>query len=283
MGTNYARSPYSGGGGGGGGKGGGGSSIYTLGKGLSPAQSTGKGSNTKIPYAPHHYASVPTDTTPFQADTSGSKRLNAIFNNPGALGLAGWESIYGATASGKYDTGHAFAKFPSKEAGAAAQFGLWMRNPQFRGQTLGSAITNWIGPGEHGEAEYIAKKLGIPLSTVISPEFLRSPMGVRLMQAQAQYEGANVISPEQWKRAQDWAYKGIKPTNLPLPSTSTTSSPQQTQREGVTINYTVHHHGDSSDHHAIAALHRKHMLDLKDNVEDVVYERNRRSYVPRYV
>jgi hypothetical protein len=33
------------------------------------------------------------------------------------------------------------------------------------------------------------------------------------MQAQAQYEGQNVLTPQQWQRAQDWAYKGMKPVS----------------------------------------------------------------------
>ena len=159
-------------------------------------------------------------TGEFQPDTSGSTRLNARMNNPGALGLSAWEQKYGATPSGSFDTGHSFAQFPTKEAGAAAQFDLWRRSKQFNGQTLGNAITNWIGPGEHGEAEYISQATGIPLNQVIDEDFLRSPAGIKLMQAQAHYEGANVLTAEQWKRGQDWAYSGVAPTG----DTSTTAA-----------------------------------------------------------
>jgi hypothetical protein len=142
----------------------------------------------------------------FQPDTSGSRRLNARFNNPGALGLSPLGESFGAVASGVYDTGHPFAAFPTKEAGAAAQFALWQNKKNYLNHTLRDAITNWIGPGEHGEAEYISQKTGIPLGQPITDEFLRSPAGIRLMQAQAQYEGQNVLTPDEWRRAQDRAY-----------------------------------------------------------------------------
>ena len=159
-------------------------------------------------------------------DDSGSTRINAVFNNPGALGLAGWESKYGAVPSGKTDTGHSFAQFPTKEAGGAAQFELWT-HPQFLNQTLKNAITNWIGPGEQGEAEFISQKTGIPLNQPITEDLLKSPMGIRLMQAQAQYEGANVLTQEHWQRAQDWAYRGVTPTGVA--GVASTAAPAEKQ------------------------------------------------------
>src|SRR6266446_451695 len=168
------------------------------------------------PPAEHDWSAFPTEAPAandpvqseelFQPDTSGSRRLNARFNNPGALGLSPLGRSFGATASGVYDTGHPFAAFPTKEAGAAAPFSLWQNREHYLGHTLRDAITNWIGPGEHGEAEYISQKTGIPLHQPITAELLRSPQGIRLMQAQAQYEGQNVLSPEEWQRAQDRAY-----------------------------------------------------------------------------
>ena len=172
--------------------------------------------NQQQPRVPANYRGMPlSQAEPIQPDTSGSRRLNAIYNNPGALGLSDLGRRFGATASGKYDTGHPFAQFPTKEAGAAAQFALWENKEHYLGHTLKDAITNWIGPGEHGEAEYISQRTGIPLDQTITDDFLRSPDGIRLMQAQAEYEGQNVLTAEQWKRGQDWAYKGIEPgTNL---------------------------------------------------------------------
>jgi hypothetical protein len=147
----------------------------------------------------------------FQPDTSGSQRMNAIYNNPGALGLTDFSRRFGATASGKYDAGHPFAQFPTREAGAAAQFALWQNKDHYLNHSLRDAITTWTGTTGSGEDEFISKQTGIPLDQVITDDFLRSPQGIRLMQAQAQYEGQNVLTLEQWKRAQDWAYKGIKP------------------------------------------------------------------------
>jgi hypothetical protein len=150
----------------------------------------------------------------FQPDTSGSKRMNAIYNNPGALGLTDFSRRFGATASGKYDAGHPFAQFPTREAGAAAQFALWQNKDHYLNHSLRDAITTWTGTTGSGEDEFISKQTGIPLDQVITDDFLRSPQGIRLMQAQAQYEGQNVLTLEQWKRAQDWAYKGIKPEGI---------------------------------------------------------------------
>lgn len=171
-------------------------------------QKTGVGGR---PVPPNYRGTPLSQAEPIQPDTSGSRRLNAIYNNPGALGLSDLGRRFGATASGKYDTGHPFAQFPTKEAGAAAQFALWENKEHYLGHTLKDAITNWIGPGEHGEAEYISQRTGIPLDQTITDDFLRSPDGIRLMQAQAEYEGQNVLTAEQWKRGQDWAYKGIEP------------------------------------------------------------------------
>jgi hypothetical protein len=163
---------------------------------------------------PYNAGSSDQPVARFVPDTSGSTRMNAVFNNPGALGLAPWQSKYGAVASGKYDTGHPFAQFPTKEAGGAAQFDLWLRDPKFVGQPLKQAITNWIGPGEHGEAEFISQKIGMPLDQVITEDFLKGPQGIQLMQAQAEYEGQNVLSQSQWQSAQDWAYKGVAPGSV---------------------------------------------------------------------
>lgn len=139
-------------------------------------------------------------------------RNNAKFNNPGALGPGPSATEFGGYASGQFDTGHAFMAFPSAEAGAAAQFRLWQNTRLYQGHTLADAIKSWIGPGEHGEAEFIASKLGIPLDTVISEDFLKGPQGIALMKAQATYEGENALTDEQWANAQKWAYEGQKPS-----------------------------------------------------------------------
>src|SRR5208282_3244866 len=88
------------------------------------------------------YPAVADQAVPFEPDTSGSTRLNARFNNPGALGLSDLGRKYGATESGVYDTGHPFAAFPTKEAGAAAQFDLWQNQDHYLNHTLKDAITN---------------------------------------------------------------------------------------------------------------------------------------------
>jgi len=218
--------------------------------------------------------------TPFQPDTSGSRRLNAIYNNPGAMGLTQSALKFGATPSGHFDTGHAFAKFPTREAGAAAQFSMWMNPKLYKGHTLAQAITNWIGPGEHGEAEFIAKKLGIPLNTVIDDSFLRGAMGIRLMQAQAQYEGQNVITPEQWKRAQDWAYKGIDPFKKSTPVVPM-DKPDISNTPPVTINNHVQYHihgSDEENHRKIAGLHQKHIDQMSKDLAEVTYRQNRSRF-----
>jgi hypothetical protein len=153
------------------------------------------------------------------------------------MGLTKSALKYGGTPSGKYDTGHAFAKFPTKEAGAAAQFSMWWNGP-YRNHTLQDAIhnpnTGWVGKRETGEADDIAKRLGIPLNTKITDEFLRGPMGIKLMQAQAHFEGANVLTKEQWGRAQDWAYKGINPRIKGKSSTEDSTPASTTTEKGAT-------------------------------------------------
>jgi hypothetical protein len=222
------------------------------------------------------YGATPTNNTLFEPDTSGSNRLNARFNNPGALGPTKSALKYGGTPSGKSDTGHSFMKFPTKEAGAAA---------------LSSAIRNWVGPGETGEAEYIAKKLGLPLSTRITDEFLKGPMGIKLMQAQASYEGANVLTKDQWGRAQDWAYKGINP-RIKAKSSSETAAPDSTTTPATTtptVHYsphvavTVHGHGDANTiEMAVKRVLAQHGEELGHHIRRTLQDNYRRDQRVNY-
>ena len=229
---------------------------------------TGGNQPSGINWAPNGLPGIP-----FQPDTSGAKTLNAIWNNPGALGPTKSALRFGATPSGKFDTGHPFMKFPTREAGAAAQFSMWMNKDLYVGHTLAQAIKNWVGPGEKGEAEAMSKWTGVPLNAIITDAFLRSPQGIRLLQAQARYEGANVLTPEQWKRGQDWAYKGIKPdqpapASKPLPDSS-----------GITIHNNVTYHIHGGDHHQIATLHHEHIEKMKTDLADAMDKRRRSSFV----
>jgi hypothetical protein len=201
----------------------------------------------------------------FHPDTSGSRRINAIFNNPGALGLSDLGRRFGATASGKFDAGHPFAAFPTKEAGAAAQFALWESRKNYLNHTLKDAIGTWTGVGDSGEDTYISKHAGIPLNQVITDDFLKSPQGIKLMQAQAQYEGQNVLTQEQWQAGQDWAYNGIRPRG------------GNTINHGDTvINYspTIH----ATDAKGVSNVLEKHKQDLSDILDEHYREIRRQAF-----
>ncbi len=77
-------------------------------------------------------------------------------------------------------------------------------------------------------------------------------MGVKLMQAQASYEGANVLTKEQWGRAQDWAYKGINPASESKTKAKSTETVTPASTTTPTIHYQpkveVHVHGAPTTH-----------------------------------
>lgn len=108
----------------------------------------------------------------------GNKRIPAAIrtNNPGAMwGGASWQKKYGVLGKQNLNDGlgqgNNIAIFPTKEAGAAAQFDLL--NRKYAGMSLQSAVRKWSGGNSSmAYALKLARATGAQLNTPMS-EILR--------------------------------------------------------------------------------------------------------------
>lgn len=130
-------------------------------------------------------------------------------NNPGAQWPGPVANRFGATGSQTIGGGNKIATFPDPISGAAAEFALLEKN--YSGMPLGSAITKWSGGNSApAYAQHIMQATGLPPNTVITPQLLRSPQGVALAKAMADWEagGRSPLGPQDWTRAQQRAFGG---------------------------------------------------------------------------
>jgi hypothetical protein len=132
------------------------------------------------------------------------------FNNPFNM----WHDKYAEQQGGvpgikitPYDTP---AIFPSKMAGAAAAIRKMAESPLYSGKTMWDLIAQWVGHGT-SYAPIIAKAIGVPVTTRITPEFLMSEKGLEFLKTMARYETkwerAYPLTDEQWRAARDAAFK----------------------------------------------------------------------------
>lgn len=133
------------------------------------------------------------------------------FNNPGAMwGGNALARKWGATANiplndGK-GQGNTIAFFPTKVAGAAAQFDLWRTSGHYRNKKLSDAIKTWSGGNSWGSyVNFLTSRVpGLTGNTVINEAFLSSPSGVAMMKAQAWHEAGKPypMTDAEWLQAQ---------------------------------------------------------------------------------
>ncbi len=133
------------------------------------------------------------------------------YNNPGAMwGGNALVRKWGATANiGLKDgtgQGNTIAMFPSKVAGACAQFDLWRSSKNYRNKRLADALRIWSGGNSVNAyiAFLTARVPGLTASTVINEAYLRSPNGIALMKAQAWHEAGRQypMTDAEWAQAQ---------------------------------------------------------------------------------
>lgn len=157
-------------------------------------------------------------------------------NNPGAMWPGPSSQKFGATAGQNLADGNKIASFPDPESGAAAQFDLL--NRKYTNMKLADALARWSGNNNAGAyTSFAAERAGVTPDTVITPEFLASPQGVKLAQAMSRWESGRdfPLTPEQWVSAQSRAL-GQRVASLP-PTTATdagsgpapVAAPPQTQ------------------------------------------------------
>lgn len=133
------------------------------------------------------------------------------YNNPGAMwGGNALVRKWGATANvGLKDgtgQGNTIAVFPSKVAGACAQFDLWRSSKNYRNKRLADAIRTWSGGNSVNAyiAFLTARVPGLTAGTVINAAYLKSPNGIALMKAQAWHEAGEKypMTDAEWAQAQ---------------------------------------------------------------------------------
>lgn len=138
---------------------------------------------------------------------SGGVPASVRNNNPGAQWPGSVASQFGATGSQTIGGGNKIASFPDPVSGAAAEFALLDKN--YAGMPIGSAISKWSGGNSASAyAQHIAQRTGLTPDTVITPQLLRSPQGVALGKAMADWEagGRSPLTDQQWAQAHQKAF-----------------------------------------------------------------------------
>ena len=142
------------------------------------------------------------------------KFANVRYNNPGSIQRADWAKQFGARTYGVIGGGNTIVRFPTKVAGAAAQFNLLGR--RYVGKSLRDAVATYTGagsgtPGTGAKADLdqytaaLSKATGLGATDRITPEFLSGPGGIALAKAQAASEGPLTgypLTDDEWAQAQ---------------------------------------------------------------------------------
>src|SRR5690349_9383841 len=107
--------------------------------------------------------------------------------NPGAMWPGPVATKFGSREWWPCSGNNKIAVFPSYEQGGAAEFYLWATKYNL---PLQDAIDKWSGHNSSDEyANFLLRHVpGLTLDTVISDDFLKSPMGLQFMKTQSQWE-----------------------------------------------------------------------------------------------
>lgn len=155
------------------------------------------------------------------------------YNNPGAMWGGNaisrkWGETGNVTLNDGLNQGNHIAVFPTKVAGACAQFDLWRTSKNYRNRRLEDAIHTWSGG--NWTADYIAfltkRTPGLTPDTVIDEPFLRSTAGLAMMKAQAWHEAGKPypMTDAEWQQAQDIVFKGAAPISPAKPAPAPASA-----------------------------------------------------------
>lgn len=131
------------------------------------------------------------------------------FNNPGAMWGKGnkiatkWGATGTTTLNDGLGQGNNIAFFPTKIAGACAQFDLWRSG--YCNMTLANAIKKWSGGNwSQPYADFLTQHTGLSMDIIVTPTMLAGPKGWQLMKYQAQWESGKPypMSDTDWQIAQ---------------------------------------------------------------------------------
>lgn len=137
------------------------------------------------------------------------------YNNPGAMWGGNaisrkWGETSHVTLNDGLGQGNQIALFPNKVHGAAAQFDLW-RTQRYNGKPLAVALKTWSGGNSWQQyTNFLTSRVpGLTPDTLITDDFLRGPMGILMMKAQAWHEAGKPypMSDTEWHQAQDACFR----------------------------------------------------------------------------
>jgi hypothetical protein len=138
------------------------------------------------------------------------------YKNPGAMWGSALAIKWGAAkkaVSLKDGTGQGnnIAVFPTYVQGMCAQIDLW-RAPRYRNKPFNVGIKSWSGGNNvDSYVRFVLKRVpGMKADTIINDDFLRSPMGIAFLKAQAWHEaGKPYPAPDaDWLEAQRRVFGG---------------------------------------------------------------------------
>ena len=147
------------------------------------------------------------------------------YNNPGAMwGGNAISKKWGETGNiGLNDgtgQGNKIAVFPTKVAGACAQFDLWRSSKFYRNKTLSAALKTWSGGNSwQSYVNFVTARVpGLTGDTIINDAFLSSSSGIAFVKAQAWHEAGKPypMTDDEWRQAQAKVF-GLKPGAIPPP------------------------------------------------------------------
>lgn len=143
------------------------------------------------------------------------------YNNPGAMWGGNaltkkWGETGHVSLNDGLGQGNQIAVFPTKVAGACAQFDLWRTSKNYANRKLADAIKTWSGGNSWQQyCSFITSRVpGLTNDTVISSTFLSSPRGIAFVKAQAWHEAGKPypMTDAEWNQAQDIVFKGMQPS-----------------------------------------------------------------------
>jgi hypothetical protein len=139
------------------------------------------------------------------------------YNNPGGAWPSESSRLFGSNKYGIISGGNQIAAFDDPVMGAASTFHEWANSKNYRNQPLWKAVDTWTGStgGPQQVANYAAKTAGaggLDPNTLITPEFMRSPMAIPFLKMQAELEAGRPytkLTDEQWVQAQRLAFPDL--------------------------------------------------------------------------
>lgn len=163
------------------------------------------------------------------------------YKNPGAMWGGNaiskkWGEMGNVSLNDGTGQGNKIAVFPTFVQGICAQIDLW-RSKRYKNKRFDEAIKVWSGG--NSVASYIKfvrdRVPGMTAATIINDAFLKSPMGIQFLKAQAWHEaGKKYPAPDaDWIEAQQRVFGGSKTAQAPAVAPVTAPAPVSADKPGL--------------------------------------------------